>query len=66
MTQTEMKKQLETLHDTCNSLINDYGLLSDTALYKYLCSVEYCLQMAVLHSREYIDLTEQEGDHDND
>ena len=64
MTQSEMKNQLETLHDTCKSLIKDYGVFTDTALYAYLCSAEYCLELATLHSTEYVELTEQEDDHE--
>lgn len=64
MTQSEMKKQLETLHDACKSLIKDHGVFTDTALYAYLCGAEYCLELATLHSSEYIELTEQEGGHE--
>lgn len=64
MTQSEMKKQLEALHDACNSLINDHGVFVDTALYAYLRSAEYCLLMATVQSKDYIELTEQEGGHE--
>lgn len=64
MTQSEFAQQLETLHDTCVSLINDHGVFYDTALYAYLRSVEYCLINAAGHSKEYVELTEQEGGHE--
>lgn len=64
MTQNELKKQLEALHETCKAIITDGGVFVDTALYAYLCSAEYCLQLAALHSNEYFELTEQEGDHE--
>ena len=57
MTQKEFKKQLETLDETCNSLINDHGVFVDTALYAYLRSAEYCLMMATTESKDYFEPT---------
>lgn len=64
MTQNEMKKQLETLHDTCKSLTHDKKVQIGSALYAYLRSASFCLLLAIDHCDEYYDPTEQEGDHE--
>lgn len=63
MTQDEMKKKLEALHEECTQVIQLKEVFIDTALYAYLRSAEYCLMMATMQSKDIINLDGEEVQH---
>lgn len=53
MTQEELKNKLAELEESVRHVIMSNGVTTEKALYGFLCTARFGLQLAIMHADEY-------------